>query len=198
MKVFDQLNNCRTKLICYTLLPILLLLLQIGCASTTTFRVLDAKTKEPIEGAVGLAMWSKNRGFFGGFELSAYTAKAIEAVSDKEGYLTFPAVGGRYAISTPHVKVYKPGYVGWDSEYIYLGHHPKDKMRMVTKRRENFVMKDQDIFLEPWRDEFTYISHYKIINTPPDIHKILYGSRYLEAIWNEAKYRERERKKIKL
>jgi hypothetical protein len=33
-----------------------------GCATPTTFRVLDARTKQPIEGAVALAEWTSTGG----------------------------------------------------------------------------------------------------------------------------------------
>ncbi|XCN74588.1 MAG: hypothetical protein Q3M24_07540 [Candidatus Electrothrix aestuarii] len=40
-------------------------LLLSGCATSTTLRVLDAKTKQPIEGAVVLAEWTAGRGLPG-------------------------------------------------------------------------------------------------------------------------------------
>ncbi len=171
----------------------LFLVILSGCAGTTTFRVLDAETKKPVEGAVAIAMWRKNKGFFGGFELSTYTAKAIEAVSDKGGYLTFPAVSGSYATYTPHVKVYKPGYVGWDSKLIYLGIRGDDIKSARYKRRESFSMKNQDIFLHPWKDEYSFISHSSFISSNANLRKAgIPDSKYEKSIEFESYFYRKE------
>ncbi|MCW5211031.1 hypothetical protein VU03_04845 [Desulfobulbus sp. N3] len=53
-----------------------------GCATYTTFRVLDAETKQPIKGAVALTEWTGSRGVPG---LSyTVTTKVAEDVSDTE------------------------------------------------------------------------------------------------------------------
>ena len=145
---------------------IILTLSLSGCASATTFRVLDFETREPIEGAVALAEWIGGRrmGIIAG-PTYAYTAKVVEAVTDSDGMFKIPAVGGSLAMQTPHIKVYKPGYVGWDSRRIYLGCYKENRKESRTKSREGFSMKDQDIYLEPWKDEYTFISHDDFINT---------------------------------
>ncbi len=167
-----------------------------GCSgATTTFRVLDARTKEPIEGAVALAMWDRTRGLPG--LTSRYTAYALEAESDVNGILQIQVEDGEYAIYTPRLKIYKPGYVGWDSKLIYLGVRDNDPKRARFKRREGFSMKDQDVFLEPWKDEFTFISHSYLINTPPDIYEAgLKKSKYEKAIEYEDPFRGLERRKL--
>jgi len=158
-----------------------------GCAAST-FRVLDAETKKPIEGAVALAMWTKSRGLPG---LSyRYTSKAVEAVSDAQGLLTF-----KWSQYTPHIKIYKPGYVGWDSTLIYLGPHKKNKTLPIYKSREGFTMRDQDIYLEAWKDEYTFISHYFHIVTHPDIYEAgLKRSKYEKSIEYEDPLRSQERR----
>lgn len=196
MKSLNKTMSVKSYLRVTVFIPVLMLLLS-SCASRTTIMVLNAETKEPIVGAVGIAIWTKNKGFFGGFELSTYTAKAVEAVSDKNGHLAFPSVSGSYAISIPHVKVYKPGYVGWDSKRIYFGHHPNDKKRMISKRRENFVMKDQEIFLEPWKDEYTYISHGHFISINGGLYEAgLPTSIYKKTIRYEIPYLINERRAL--
>lgn len=164
-----------------------------GCASTTTFRVLDAETKEPIKGAVALAMWDSARGFPG---LSVrYTAKAVEAVTGSDGVFQITGPTGSLARVTPRFKVYKPGYVGWDSKLIYLGCRENDIKRARTKRREGFSMKkNQDIYLEPWKDEFTFISHDGFIDTYTNLRKEagLENSKYEKAIDYERPFRIKE------
>jgi hypothetical protein len=51
----QPLNKCVLNvLVAFTIL-------LSGCATSTTFRVLDAETKKPIEGAVALAEWIGGR-----------------------------------------------------------------------------------------------------------------------------------------
>ena len=112
--------------------------------ASTTFRALDAETKKPIEGAVALAEWIGGRrmAIIAG-PTSFYTAKLVEVVSDSEGRFTIPGGAGTLAFQVPHLKVYKAGYVGWDSRWIYLGYYEGNKMLSREKRREGFSMGDQ-------------------------------------------------------
>ncbi len=176
-----------------TLIVFLLLGMFLFCRLPTTFRVLDAETGSPIEGAVALAMWDSTRGLPG--LSSSYTAKAIEAVSDGNGILTIPFLFGRGALFTPRFKVYKPGYVGWDSILTYLGCHEKNKIVPVYKEREGFSMKDQDIFLEPWKDEYTFVSHGSFIRPKTNLRKDagITDSTYRKIIDFERPFRIRER-----
>ncbi|MCI5207551.1 MAG: hypothetical protein D3910_01880 [Candidatus Electrothrix sp. ATG2] len=151
----------------FNLMFIIFIFSLSGCATPTTFRVLDAETKQPIEGAVALAEWTSSSGLPGLSHTD--TVKVAEDVSDSEGKLTIPGTIGFNALQTPHIKVYKPGYVGWDSRRIYLGYRGDNITRTRTKKRSNFVMKNQDIFLEPWDDEkHSYISHGNFISTTAD------------------------------
>ncbi|HID70808.1 MAG TPA: carboxypeptidase regulatory-like domain-containing protein [Desulfobacterales bacterium] len=161
-----------------------------GCSTPTTFRVLDAETGNPIEGAVALATWSMGSGWPPGLSYG-YTAKAIEAVSDRDGYFTIPGVTGKIAFNTPFLQVYKPGYVGWNSRRIYLGYYDADIKLARTKRRENFVMKDQDIFLEPWKNDgrYNYNSHGSFIGQPSGFEEgFEEGENYESKYWKAKRY----------
>jgi len=141
-----------------------------GCSTATTFRVLDAETGKPIEGAVALATWAMGSGWPPGLSYG-YTAKAVEVVSDKDGTFTIPGVTGKIAFNTPYLQVYKPGYVGWNSRRVYLGHYngyEGARKHARTKKRENFVWKDQDIYLEPWKDDGTmnHYTHWDFLSPP--------------------------------
>ncbi len=154
-----------------------------GCATPTTFRVLDAETKQPIEGAVTLAEWTSTSGLPG---LSyTNTAKVAEDVSDSEGKLSISGTVGFNALQTPHIKVYKPGYVGWDSRWIYLGCYEDNRTVAREKRREGFSMRTQDIFLVPWDGEkHSYISHGKFISTTADFDEA--GMRTDDSLYRRA------------
>ncbi|MCI5123905.1 MAG: hypothetical protein D3925_05370 [Candidatus Electrothrix sp. AR5] len=170
-----------------------------GCSGSTTFRVLDAETKQPIEGAVALAEWTSTGGLPGFSHTS--TDKVAEDVSDSEGKLTIPGAWGFLALQTPHIKIYKPGYVGWDSKRIYLGYRGNDIMRTRAKKRTDFVMKNQDIFLEPWDDEkHSYISHGSFLSISvgfSDVGMRRDDSKYFKAIDYEIPFRRRERNTIR-
>jgi hypothetical protein len=176
---------------------ILFALLLSGCAASTTFRVLDAETKEPIEGAVALAEWigGSRMGIIAG-PTFAHTAKVVEVVTDSEGKFMIPVVGGSLAMQTPHIKIYKPGYVGWDSRRIYLGYRGTDIKRTRAKKRVGFTMKDQDISLEPWTDEYSFISHSSFIDTNADFGDVgmrSNDSKYLKAIDYEIPFYVKEK-----
>jgi hypothetical protein len=136
------LNMTFLKQYGFTILLIFVLPLS-GCAGSTTFKVLDAKTKQPIEGAVALAEWTSTGGLPGLSHTSI--AKVAEDVSDSEGKLTIPGAWGFLALQTPHIKIYKAGYVGWDSKLIYLGYYKNDIKAGNLVKRTDFSMKNQDI-----------------------------------------------------
>ncbi|RWX45166.1 hypothetical protein VT98_13391 [Candidatus Electrothrix communis] len=183
----------------YVLIPLFLIVLLSGCATSTTFRVLDAETKKPIEGAVALTEWTGSRGVPG---LSyTVTTKVAEDVSDSEGKLTIPGTTGFNALQRPHIKVYKPGYVGWNSSLIYLGCYKNDRTMQRIERRKDFSMKNQDIFLVPWdKEEHSYISHGSFIRTTADFLEAgtrSDDSKYRKAIEYELPFKRREKRELR-
>jgi hypothetical protein len=172
------------------------ILMLSGCALPTTFRVLDARTNEPIEGAVALAMWNLSKGIPG---LSyTVTAKAVEAESDVDGFLVFPAIFGTFALLRPHLKVYKPGYVGWDSSLIYVGCVRENCRTPLYESRKGFAMRNQNLYLEPWKEEYSYISHGTFIDRGvSDLYEGgLKESKYRNAVDYETPFRVRERENL--
>jgi hypothetical protein len=98
------------------------------CVSAKTFhgRVIDADTKEPIEGAVVVAYWYKARTTLLGEE--DVTLKDVkEALTDKNGqwavtgpkgrehdvFPYFSTITGIYYTQPPLFIVFKPGYCSW-------------------------------------------------------------------------------------
>jgi hypothetical protein len=68
-------------------------------------------------------------------------------------------------------------------------------------RREDFSMKDQDIFLEPWKDDkHSYTSHYKIIGIDVDFLDVGMrsdDSKYRKAIKYELPFYLKESKMLR-
>jgi hypothetical protein len=166
------------------------LLLTSGCARLpATFRVLDEKTKEPITGAVAIAWWSSYRGLPG---LSyGVTDKVVERETGPDGTFKIPLILGRLAGQVPRIKVYKPGYVGWDNRYVYMGHWKNDIKISREMKRGDFKYKSQDIYLERWKDEYSHISHDSFLSReePLDIERIgLKRLLYNDAIRHEVPF----------
>jgi len=107
---------------------IMLLSFMISCAHAKTFRgkVIDADTKEPIEGAVVVAYWYKARTTPLGEE--SMTLKGVkETLTDKNGQWTitgpkgrmhdlfpyFSTITGIYYTQEPSFIIFKPGYCSW-------------------------------------------------------------------------------------
>ena len=86
-----------------------------------------------------------------------------------------------------------PGYVGWDSTSIYLGCYEQDRNVARETDRNDFSMRDQDIFLKPWKDEYSFISHGSFIDTNARFEDVgMKDSKYRKAIEYEAKFTGKE------
>lgn len=109
------------RVICNVLLVMLIVLLN-GCAiysaNPISARVVDADTKEPLEGVNVVAHWNVVHHDWNSFRGDMVV---MEDVTDKEGRFHFPAWGpkripkefpwGSYMEATnPHITLYKPGY----------------------------------------------------------------------------------------
>ena len=152
---------------------LLMCLFISGCSRPVTFRVVDVRTGKPVEGAVALATWGGSRGLPG--LTYRYTAKALEAVSDKDGYFTIPGQLGRTAFNPPLLQVYKPGYVGWNSRWIFIPWDKNGKKAHTarTKKRENFFWERQIIYLHPWKDdaEYNHYTHWSFVSPGGDTYR---------------------------
>jgi len=97
-----------------------------GCVSLVYYdgtyhgRVIDAQTREPIEGAVVLGVWSKGYMGAGGIAHEYYDAR--ETVTDAQGDFTIEGMGPRVMthLQKMDVVIFKAGYehvglTSWDS-----------------------------------------------------------------------------------
>ena len=97
-----------------------------GCVSLVYYdgtyhgRVIDAQTREPIEGAVVLGVWSKGYMGAGGIAHEYYDAR--ETVTDAQGDFTIEGMGPRVMthLQKMDVVIFKAGYehvgrVSWDA-----------------------------------------------------------------------------------
>ncbi len=108
---------------------ILLILSSSGCISIlntraypdTTFKVVDAETNQPIEGAVLLVQWTKPGPFF---TTAATNYKVVEVQSDEKGVFAVPGAF-RMGLNAPRLVVYKRGYVAWRNDFTFPGYERK-------------------------------------------------------------------------
>ncbi|MHB8455913.1 MAG: peptidase associated/transthyretin-like domain-containing protein [Acidiferrobacterales bacterium] len=84
-------------------------------AKPITATVIDAETKQPLEGVIVTANWELDGGIFGDYPVGQLAV--MEAVTDKDGKFHFPGWGPRLAIRShlspindPQLILFKPGY----------------------------------------------------------------------------------------
>ena len=115
------------KIISVGVILLLLLIVIFAQASDRTYqgKVIDAETKEPIEGAVVVAVWWEQRGFFFGSTERFKDVK--EELTDRDGRWSivgpegyerklipgFLQLIGIWATKSPSFIVFKPGYCSW-------------------------------------------------------------------------------------
>ena len=128
------------------LLMLLMLLPCIGCTTPITGKIVDAETGQPIKGAILLVEWTKVHGFGNTYTSSE---KVAEVFSDKDGIVKIPGYNDPTA-QGPDVTIYKPGYVAWNSNYIF----PGNKNRTDFKWKEGYVFK-----LEKFKEGYSYVDH---------------------------------------
>ncbi len=116
------------KIIFIGLIVILLLIVILAHASDRTYqgKVIDAETKEPIEGAVVVAYWRESKGAFIGTLERLKDVK--ETLTDRNGKWSIVGPEGDdgkiirpmlsllaiiWATKSPSFVVFKPGYCSW-------------------------------------------------------------------------------------
>ncbi len=107
------------------LIFVVLLIPSTGCYAKGPWqgKVIDAETKQPIEGAVVVAVWIRETGTPAGTDTGF--VDAVETTTDKNGEFEISSkhflsiIGIRY-IKGPFLTIYKPGY-GSFSAYFPQG-----------------------------------------------------------------------------
>ncbi len=120
---------------------IILLFTATGCAAFIrgpfSGKVIDAETKEPIEGAVVVVIWDKAiYGSPGG--PSSYFQDAKETLTDKEGNFYIEKYYGftinplaRIRNASLSLLIYKPGYIVFPS-HMYFSKFPKSPFKVSS------------------------------------------------------------------
>lgn len=130
-------------------------LMAFGCSFYGGLKgtVLDNATGKPIEGAVVVVQWTKERGFPGMRYHNLH--KIRESLTDKNGkFSTCGAIG--VLLERPEMIIYKDGYIPWRNDRIYPGGTP-----IYTKDNEwhNHRTYRLDAFTGTG-NEIRYLSHF--------------------------------------
>lgn len=134
----------------------------ICLAKEPTATVIDDETGKPIVGAVAIAIWRKHSNTEGAwFEGGADVPYKIEeVVSDNNGNLFIPGFWDKHFFKNryPHLTVYKPGYVCWDQQFIYVSEHKWNK-------RNDFSERSNVIKMKKWPKEFSFFGHAGFVSS---------------------------------
>ncbi len=104
----------------FVLFVITILLLTYGCNFYGGIKgtVLDNATGKPIEGAVVVAQWTKERGIPG---LQYHNLhKITETLTDKKGKFSLSGTVG-IMLEPPAMIIYNDGYIPWRNDMVYPG-----------------------------------------------------------------------------
>jgi hypothetical protein len=174
----------------YVPIAFVLVLLVANCCFAVTWKVVDADTGEPIEGAVVLVEWTKKKGLPGFTHTKVY--KIIEKETDMKGEVRIKRVLNPF-VDPPCIVIYKQGYVAWRNDYIFPDY----------KKRTDFKFGSSDVKkLEKWKAKYSHSIHHLFMSSGilssglkhvPKFHKLLNEESKLSTI--EAEKRKKERKR---
>lgn len=115
--------------------------------------VIDAETKQPIEGAVVLAEWTITPMAWLGLP-TTYSYRVIETISDKNGRFMINAYVLNPIVNKPDLTIYKAGYVCWNNRLIFPKKQSRYEFRWTSK---------QTYALERFKSEYSHDSHVNFI-----------------------------------
>ncbi len=148
----------KRKLIILIFAMVILILVVVVYTSRIYFpiegTVVDAETKQPIEGAVVLAEWTiTTMGWLG--MPTTYPYKVIETVSDKTGKFRINTYVLNPIVNKPDLTIYKAGYVCWNNKIIFPDKQRRNGFRWINK---------QTYELERFKSEYSHDSHVNFIS----------------------------------
>jgi hypothetical protein len=128
-------------------------------------KVIDAETKEPIEGAVVVAIYHVRQ--YGIAESGSSAVDAKEVVTDKNGsfhipphtfFHLYPFARGE----TPEFLIYKPGYTAYSRDTNYFGYFPYSPLNVSLDMKAELFKKGVTIDLMKLRTKEERIENFRI------------------------------------
>jgi len=138
-----------------------------GCATTLSGQVVDARTGQPIPGAVVLGVWTKAGGLPGLATTKLVAVKETETDAQGRFVLERPAP---LTSDEESVTAYKFGYVAWNNLFAFPDSAPRSNNRVPRK-----------IPLEIFPATESQKRHLSFINNAR--RSVLYGPRLVPKFW---------------
>ena len=126
-------------------------------------KVIDADTKQPLEGVIVIANWELRGPATAGGSAPIGQLRVMETVTDKDGQFSFPAWGPKPARGAllnrdPQLLLFKPGY-----RYRGLENEFRDGMELEPLRRSEWNRKT--IALKPFKGTIEeWIKNFESLN----------------------------------
>jgi hypothetical protein len=167
--------------------------LAMGGKPVPTVTVIDEETGKPIEGAVAIAIWRK-RSLLEGSLIEGgldVVTKIDEAISDSEGNIYISGFWNWHLFGyDPHLNIYKPGYVCWDQNVVYID-------ELHSSKQTDFDNGHRIAHMKKWPEGFSFVGHDTFMsavtrNDYTDAPKQLFN----KAFQYEIPYRVKERDEI--
>ncbi|BBO71748.1 hypothetical protein DSCA_56780 [Desulfosarcina alkanivorans] len=121
--------------------------------------VVDARTGEPVEGAVVAINWIRYKLAPPGYPTPKERYGTTEDVTDSQGIFTIPY----YPIGTHFMGIYKKGYVCWSSDTVF-NPQGKDEDEMFVRRWKK-LKNGMMVELEPKSNDFPELKHASFVQT---------------------------------
>lgn len=94
-----------------------MLLCMTACYPGISGRVIDAKTRQPIEGARIIVLWPEDN-LFGDSPRAVHSYSEVETESSGQF-----AISGKFTpfVDAPEIIIYKRGYIVWRNDFVFPG-----------------------------------------------------------------------------
>jgi hypothetical protein len=130
---------------------VLLLLATAGCTFTLRSQVLDARTGEPIPGAIVVGNWTTTAGMPGLTHTEFVGVR--EAATDAQGRFELERLQQLNGLYDEQIIVYKFGYLAWNNNFLGASHY----------RREDATL-PPTVRLEPYLEGLSHHEHYDFVH----------------------------------
>jgi len=139
-------------------------------AESIEAKVIDAETKQPLEGVVVVAHWELERGTMGG-NVPAGQLMVMEAVTDREGKFSFPGWGPKTVRDSflvdkdPRLLFFKSGY-----RYLALRNEYNSSRELRTHLIRRSEWRGKSIEMKPFKGMGEkYVEYFKDFNRELDL-----------------------------